>query len=113
MYISKIVGGLRYNTSTAEEICAYESDSSRGDFRQPTRTPLPGSSWSRRRDMAPTSSDHEGNPPRRYRSERLTVELPAGTLTALKIHVAQREVTIREVVTRLVQDAIKLEGNQA
>lgn len=49
------------------------------------------------------------NPPRRdqrSRAERLTVDLPAGILTALKIHVAQRETTIREVVTGLVQKEI-------
>ncbi|MBB2828169.1 UNVERIFIED_ORG: hypothetical protein GGI63_004637 [Rhizobium esperanzae] len=43
---------------------------------------------------------------RRSRAERLTVSLPKGTLTALKIHAAQREMTIRDIVTRLVQTAI-------
>ncbi|RCW23172.1 hypothetical protein DFR48_10741 [Ciceribacter lividus] len=33
MYISKIIDGLRYNTATAEEICSFENDSDRGDFR--------------------------------------------------------------------------------
>lgn len=40
------------------------------------------------------------------RTDRLTVDLPPGTLTALKIHVAQRETTIREVVTALVKKEI-------
>lgn len=40
------------------------------------------------------------------RGNRLTVDLPAGTLAALKIHVANRETTIREVVTRLVRKEI-------
>lgn len=44
-------------------------------------------------------------PPR----ERLTADLPPGTLTALKVHAAHREVTIREVVTNLIQR--ELEGN--
>ncbi|TBA44972.1 hypothetical protein ELH62_22510 [Rhizobium ruizarguesonis] len=43
---------------------------------------------------------------RRSRAERLTVDLPTGTLVALKIHAAQRETTIREVVTRLVLTAL-------
>lgn len=33
MNISKIIDGLRYNTATAEEICSFENDSDRGDFR--------------------------------------------------------------------------------
>lgn len=33
MNISKIIDGLRYNTATAEEICIFESDADRGDFR--------------------------------------------------------------------------------
>ena len=45
--------------------------------------------------------------------ERLTVELPTGTLTALKIHVAQRETTIRALVTGLVQTALKEKGKRA
>lgn len=40
------------------------------------------------------------------RRDRLTVDLPRGTLTALKIHAAQREMTIREVVTDLVLQAL-------
>ncbi len=50
---------------------------------------------------------------RRSRAERLTVDLPTGTLTALKIHVAQRETTIREVVTNLVQNEIFQKGTRA
>jgi hypothetical protein len=42
---------------------------------------------------------------------RLSVDLPSGTLTALKVHAAQRETTIREVVTSLVQKAIN-QGKQ-
>jgi hypothetical protein len=49
---------------------------------------------------------------RQSRAERLTVDLPAGTLTALKVHVAQRETTIREVVTNLVQNEIEREGKR-
>ncbi|SOD57723.1 hypothetical protein SAMN05216595_3831 [Rhizobium sp. AN6A] len=33
MYIAKIINGLRYNTATAEKICIFESDASKGDFR--------------------------------------------------------------------------------
>ncbi|MQX78117.1 hypothetical protein [Sinorhizobium medicae] len=61
-------------------------------------------------------TNDDRNPPRRdrrSRAERLTVDLPAGTLTALKIHVAQRETTIREVVTNLVRQEIGQEGNRA
>lgn len=43
---------------------------------------------------------------RRSHADRLTVELPSGTLTALKIHVARRETTIRAVVTTLIQREI-------
>lgn len=49
----------------------------------------------------------------RSRAERLTVELPTGTLTALKIHAAQRETTIRALVTGLVQVALKEKGKRA
>lgn len=41
------------------------------------------------------------------RGKRLTVDLPSGTLAALKIYVAQRETTIREVVTSLLIKEIK------
>lgn len=60
--------------------------------------------------MAPASSDPQARPSRRDRADRLTVNLPAGTLTALKIHVAQRETTIREVVTDLIERAIVKKG---
>ncbi|MGO7727952.1 hypothetical protein [Rhizobium leguminosarum] len=59
-----------------------------------------------------TSSDTH-RPDDRTRAERLTVNLPAGTLAALKIHVAQREKTIREVVTDLIQNEIASKGVQA
>jgi len=49
----------------------------------------------------------------RSRAERLTVELPTGTLTALKIHAAERETTIRALVTDLVQTALKEKGKRA
>lgn len=49
----------------------------------------------------------------RSRAERLTVELPAGTLMALKIHAAQRETTIRAFVTSLVQTALDQKGTRA
>lgn len=49
----------------------------------------------------------------RSRAERLTVELPTGTLTALKIHAAQRETTIRALVTDLVQTALAQKGKRA
>lgn len=45
-------------------------------------------------------------PRNEHARERLTVDLPAGTLTALKIHVAQRELTIREIVTTLIKREI-------
>ena len=48
-----------------------------------------------------------GDPEDTSRGKRLTVDLPAGTLAALKIHVAQRETTIREVVTSLLIKEIK------
>ncbi|MGO6813388.1 hypothetical protein ACCS67_00700 [Rhizobium brockwellii] len=40
-------------------------------------------------------------------ASRLTVNIPKETLTALKIHAAQRDTTIREVVTDLIHDAIE------
>lgn len=49
----------------------------------------------------------------RSRAERLTVELPTGTLTALKIHAAQRETTIRAFVTSLLQKALTQKGKRA
>lgn len=49
----------------------------------------------------------------RSHAERLTVELPKGTLTALKIHAAQRETTIRALVTDLLQTALEQKGTRA
>ena len=49
----------------------------------------------------------------RSRAERLTVELPTGTMTTLKIHVAQRETTIRALVTDLLQTALEQKGTRA
>lgn len=46
---------------------------------------------------------HETKHPRK----RLTVDLPSGTLAALKIHAAQRELTIREIVVKLLQKTLK------
>jgi len=46
---------------------------------------------------------------RRSHADRLTVDLPSGTLMALKIHVARRETTIRAVVTSLIQREISPE----
>jgi hypothetical protein len=43
----------------------------------------------------------------RSHASRLTVDLPRETLTALKIHAAAHETTIREVVTDLVRREIK------
>jgi hypothetical protein len=63
--------------------------------------------------MAPAPSNHQARPPRRDRADRLTVDLPAGTLTALKIHAARQETTIREVVTDLIEKEIINKGTQA
>lgn len=49
---------------------------------------------------------------RRSHADRLTVDLPSGTLTALKIHAARRETTIRAVVTSLIQREIAPEGQR-
>lgn len=43
-------------------------------------------------------------------ASRLTVNIPKDTLTALKIHAAQRDTTIREVVIDLIERAIINEG---
>jgi hypothetical protein len=43
---------------------------------------------------------------RQRRADRLTVDLPIGTLTALKIHAAQNQTTIRDVVTALIQKEV-------
>ncbi|MGO8332108.1 hypothetical protein ACC778_08280 [Rhizobium ruizarguesonis] len=42
-------------------------------------------------------------PKNRHPRERLSVDLPSGTLTALKIHAALQETTIREVVADLIK----------
>ena len=57
--------------------------------------------------MSTNTADSALGGERRSRAERLTVNLPAGTLTALKIHVARRETTIREVVTALVLKTVE------
>ena len=49
----------------------------------------------------------------RSHASRLTINIPKGTLTALKIHVARRETTIREIVTNLIQKEISKEGATA
>lgn len=46
---------------------------------------------------------------RRSHARRLTVDLPAETFAALKIHVAQNETTIRAIVTALIQTHIEKE----
>jgi hypothetical protein len=56
------------------------------------------------------ASNHPARPSRRDRTERLTVDLPAGMLTAVKIHAAQQEATIREVVTLLIEKEIINKG---
>jgi len=43
---------------------------------------------------------------RQRRADRLTVDLPTGTLTALKIHAAEKQTTIRDVVTALIKEEI-------
>lgn len=43
-------------------------------------------------------------------ASRLTVSIPKDTLTALKIHAAQRDTTIRKVVTDLIEREITNEG---
>ncbi|MGX5722829.1 hypothetical protein [Shinella zoogloeoides] len=45
-------------------------------------------------------------------ARKLTVEMPAETLTALKIHAAQRQTTVRQIVTRLVAAEIEKTGEQ-
>jgi hypothetical protein len=44
---------------------------------------------------------------RRSHASRLTVELTQETMTALKIHAATRQKTIREVVTDLVRKEVE------
>lgn len=43
---------------------------------------------------------------RRSHARRLTVDLPAETFAALKIHVARNGTTIRAIVTELIENAI-------
>lgn len=45
----------------------------------------------------------------RSHARRLTVDLPAETFAALKIHVARNETTIRAIVTALIQTHIEKE----
>lgn len=53
-----------------------------------------------------TDTETTTQPRQQRRADRLTVDLPTGTLAALKVHVAQRGRTIREVVTALVKSEI-------
>jgi hypothetical protein len=50
---------------------------------------------------------------RRSHVRRLTVDLPKGTFSTLKIHAIQRETTIRQFVTDLIQKAVCKEGADA
>ncbi|MBB4283902.1 hypothetical protein GGE43_004751 [Agrobacterium tumefaciens] len=56
--------------------------------------------------MAAAPPNHQAGSPRRDRADRLTVDLPSGTLTALKVHAAQREMTIREIVVALLRTTL-------
>ncbi|MGR9423633.1 hypothetical protein [Rhizobium leguminosarum] len=47
---------------------------------------------------------------RRSRVKRLTIDVPGDVLTALKIHAARHETTIRELVTSLIERAIVKKG---
>ncbi len=53
-----------------------------------------------------TDTETTIQPRRERRADRLTVDMPPGTLAALKVHVAQRGRTIRELVTALVKSEI-------
>lgn len=57
----------------------------------------------RRNGNSPLSRD------RRSHAERLTVDLPAGTRMALKIHAARNQTTIRELIVSLVQNILRRE----
>jgi glycerol-3-phosphate dehydrogenase len=46
---------------------------------------------------------------RRSHAERLTVDLPEGARTALKIHAARNQTTIRELIVSLVQNILRRE----
>ncbi|RCW23173.1 hypothetical protein DFR48_10742 [Ciceribacter lividus] len=63
--------------------------------------------------MAQAPFTHRVRPSRRGHADRLTVNLPAGTLTALKVHVAQHKTTIREVVTNLIEREIINQGTHS
>jgi hypothetical protein len=56
-------------------------------------------------DIAISTDRHTERKAQR-RPERLTVDVPPGTLTALKIHAALHNTTIREVITGLVHQAL-------
>ena len=56
----------------------------------------------RQKDASPWRS-------RRSHARRLTVDLPAETFAALKIHVARNETTIRAIITALIQTHIEKE----
>ncbi len=49
----------------------------------------------------------------RSRASRLTVTIPKDTLTALKIHAAQHETTIRGIVIDLIENEITKKGTHA
>lgn len=58
------------------------------------------------------TKDANALPRRDCRGGRLTVDLPPGILTALKVHAARRGTTIKEVVTDLVQTALNRKNPQ-
>ncbi len=60
--------------------------------------------------MARASANSQAHP---LRADRLTVDLPSATLTALKVHVAQHKTTIREVVTDLIEREIINQGTHS
>jgi hypothetical protein len=46
-------------------------------------------------------------------ARKMTVEMPAETLTALKVYAARRQTTVREIVIEAVGNHLKREGEQA
>lgn len=60
--------------------------------------------------METKSTDNALRRAGRSHASRLTLNIPKATLTALKIHVAQRQTTIREIVTDLIEKEISKEG---
>ncbi|MEW9616568.1 hypothetical protein AB3G45_22425 [Shinella sp. S4-D37] len=46
-------------------------------------------------------------------ARKMTVEMPAETLTALKVYAARRQTTVREIVIEAVGNHLKCEGEQA